>query len=94
MMLVFSFERTPDSLVEGLLCYGSTVGFCIIVSGEILYKQGRDKMEILYNVLAVILFTAVGIIRLMKYDSTNSTEQFILDTLGVDLSDFSTGKIL
>ena len=93
-MLVFSFERTPDSLVEGLLCYGSTVGFCIIVLGEILYKQGRDKMEILYNVIAVILFTAVGIIRLMKYDSTNSTEQFILDTLGVDLSDFSTGKIL
>ena len=94
MILVLSFEKTPDSHVEGLLYYGTTVGFSIIVSGQILKKQSRDKMEILNNVLAVILFTAVGIIRINKYNSASSTEQLIKDHLGIDLSDFSTGEIL
>ena len=54
-------------------------------------------MEILNNVLAVMLFTAVGIIRINKYNSSNSTvlaEQLINEHLGIDLSDFSTGEVL
>ena len=78
------------------------MGFSIIVSGDILKKlftnknQVRDKMEILNNVLAVMLFTAVGIIRINKYNSSNSTVlvgQLINEHLGIDLSDFSTGEI-
>ena len=102
MILVLSLENIPDSHVEGLLYYGTTVGFSIIVSGDILKKlftnknQTRDKMEILNNVLAVMLFTAVGIIRINKYNSSDSTVlvgQLINEHLGIDLSDFSTGEI-
>ena len=53
------------------------MGFSIIVSEEILKKLFSDKnqacvcdkMEILNNVLAMILFAAVGIIRIIKYNS-------------------------
>ena len=75
MILVLSLENIPDSHLEGLLYYGTTVGFSIIVSGDILKKlfsnknQTRDKMEILNNVLAVILFMAVGFIRMYKINS-------------------------
>ena len=98
MILVLSLENIPDSHLEGLLYYGTTVGFSIIVSGDILKKlfsntnHSRDKMEILNNFLAVILFNSVGAIRVEKYSSAYSTAQLIKDHLGIDLSDHSTGE--
>ena len=74
------------------------MGFGIIVSGNILKRlfsdkqETRDKMEILNNFLAVILFNSVGAIRVEKYSSAYSTAQLIKDHLGIDLSDHSTGK--
>ena len=96
MVLLLSFEKNPDS--QPLLSYGTSVGFGIIVSGNILKRlfsdkqETRDKMEILNNFLAVILFNAVGAIRVEKYSSAYSTAQLIKDHLGIDLSDHSTGK--
>ena len=69
MILVLSFEENLSQLQSNsqtLLCYGTTVGFSIIVSEDILRKlfsdknPARDKIEILKNVLAVFLFIAVG----------------------------------
>ena len=96
MVLLLSFEKNPDS--QPLLSYGTSVGFGIIVSGNILKRlfsdkqETRDKMEILNNFLAVILFNSVGAIRVEKYSSAYSTAQLIKDHLGIDLSDHSTGK--
>ena len=62
-----------ESSSEALLCYGTIVGFSIIVSEDILKKlfsdkkEALDKMDILNNVLALILFTAVGVTRVDNY---------------------------
>ena len=96
MMLLLCYEEIPER--QPILCYGSTVGFSIIVFGDILKKlfsdKKPDKMEILNNFLAVILFTAVGVTRVVNYNSKSLTGQLIKDHLGIDLSDFSKGKIL
>ena len=87
IILVLSFEENLSQLQSNsqtLLCYGTTVGFSIIVSEDILRKlfsdknPARDKIEILKNVLAVFLFAAVGAIRVVKYHYLYSREQLIL----------------
>ena len=106
MILVLSFEKKDLKLQthsQALFCYGTTVGFSIIVSGEMLKKlfseekQVIDKMEILSNVLAVILFTVVGSTRVKKYKDRYSEEQMMIKIaqifVGSDLSVFLTGKI-
>ena len=61
---------------QALLSYGTIVGFSIIVSGDILKKLfsdqnlSLDKVEIFNNVLAVILFTALGFTRVEKYNNS------------------------
>ena len=112
MILVLSFEnieRTTNvnkTSREALLCYGTTVGFSIIVFGDILrrlfsdIKDAIDKIEILNNVIAVILFTALGVSRVERYNSRYSQEWWIEafekeieEQNYFELSDFSTGEI-
>merc|ERR1719219_937684 len=81
MILVLRFEGIPlddlQSNGQALLCYGTTVGFSIIVSVDILKKlfsdkkEGCDEMEI-DNIVAVVLFAVVGAIRLTSYHSIYS----------------------
>ena len=72
----FECGAAGQSNSQALLCYGTVVGFSIIVSGDILkkllsdQKLALDKLEISNNVLAVILFTASGITRVEKYNNT------------------------
>ena len=72
----FECGAVGQSNSQALLCYGTIVGFIIIVSGDILkkllsdQKLALDKIEISNNVLAVILFTASGITRVEKYNNT------------------------
>ena len=113
MILVLRFAGIPvddqqdKSTSMDLLCYGTTVGFSIIVSGDILrrlfsdIKDAIDKIEILNNVIAVILFTALGVSRVERYNSRYSQEWWIeAFEKGIEkqnyleLSDFSTGEIL
>ena len=55
MILVLSFEGIPfdnlESYSQALLCYGTTVGFSIMVSQDILKKlfseEGHYEMELL-----------------------------------------------
>ena len=113
MILVLSFagislDNTQDkSTSMDLLCYGTTVGFSIIVSGDILRRlisdknEAIDKIEILNNVIAVILFTALGVSRVERYKSRYSQEWWIEafekeieEQNNLELSDFSTGEIL
>ena len=95
-----------ESKIQALLCYGTTVGFSIIVFGDILrrlfsdIKDAIDKIEILNNVIAVILFTALGVSRVERYNSRYSLEWWIeAFEKGIEkqnyleLSDFSTGEI-
>ena len=98
MIVLLNFDEIPDN--QPIICYGSTVGFSIIVSGDILKKlfsaknEAREKMEILNNFIAVILFSTVGVTRIVRYNSTYSTGQLIQEHLGIELSDFSKGEIL
>ena len=114
VILVLRFEGIPvDNMLDksttmSLLCYGTTVGFSIIVSGDILRKlfsdkkEARDKIEILNNVLALILFTAMGVTRVANYNSTiyqNFAESMKINQDELDelkfhnkASDFSLGK--
>ena len=105
MILVLSFEKKDLKLQthsQALFCYGTTVGFSIIVSVDILKKlfmkkkPSIDKMEILNNVLAVILFTVVGFTRVHNYKENYSEEKMWKDMakkLEVDQVHFSKGEI-
>ena len=72
----FECGAVGQSNSQALLSYGTIVGFSIIVSGDILKKLfsdqnlSLDKVEIFNNVLAVILFTALGFTRVEKYNNS------------------------
>ena len=100
MILVLRFAGIPlDNLIDkstsmALLCYGTTVGFSIIVSGDILRKlfsdkkEAMDKMEILNNVLALVLFTVVGVTRVDYYNKRFITTGEIYDKKSHDIRMF------
>ena len=61
-----------ETVGQAPLCYGATVAFSIIVSGDILrkllsdQKLTIDRIDMFYNVLAIILFTTLGFTRVEK----------------------------